>query len=162
MFLAYMVLATFCFAALGYPHMLEALGITFSRDPWPYHVPEIAYILTYILSGVLCLAVGVMFAYHLYTVAGGETSVEGQDHEHYRSVAKGRGEAFVNSYDLGKLQNLIYFFNVGEDGYPLYTLALPLRVPPYTDGRSWARREGYESHHGVRQGEELTDEEDED
>lgn len=31
---------------------------------------------------------------------------------------------------------------------------------PYTDGRSWARRDGYERHRGVRQGEELTDEED--
>lgn len=44
---------------------------------------------------------------------------------------------------------------------PLYTLILPLRINPYTDGRSWARREGYEQHRGVRQGEELTDEDEE-
>jgi palmitoyltransferase len=43
----------------------------------------------------------------------------------------------------------------------LYTLILPLRINPYTDGRSWARREGYEQHRGVRQGEELTDEDEE-
>jgi hypothetical protein len=43
---------------------------------------------------------------------------------------------------------------------PLYTLFLPFRVPPYTDGRSWARRQGYTQHHGVQQGEELTDDED--
>jgi palmitoyltransferase len=43
---------------------------------------------------------------------------------------------------------------------PIYTLFLPLRVPPYTDGRSWARRAGMERHHGVDLGEELTDEED--
>lgn len=43
---------------------------------------------------------------------------------------------------------------------PLYTLLLPLRIMPYTDGRSWARREGFDRHHGLRQGEELTDEED--
>jgi hypothetical protein len=43
---------------------------------------------------------------------------------------------------------------------PLYTLILPFRINPYTDGRSWARREGYDQHHGVRLGEELTDEED--
>jgi palmitoyltransferase len=43
---------------------------------------------------------------------------------------------------------------------PLYTLILPFRINPYTDGRSWARREGYDRHHGVRLGEELTDEED--
>jgi palmitoyltransferase len=42
---------------------------------------------------------------------------------------------------------------------PFYTLLLPLRIAPYTDGRSWARRKGCESHQGVREGEELTDEE---
>ena len=41
---------------------------------------------------------------------------------------------------------------------PWYTLLLPLRILPYTDGRSWARREGLERHQGVRMGEELTDE----
>jgi palmitoyltransferase len=32
-----------------------------------------------------------------------------------------------------------------------------LRINPYTDGRAWARREGYNAHRGVREGEELTD-----
>ena len=32
---------------------------------------------------------------------------------------------------------------------------------PYTDGRAWARRPGFERHGGVKPGEELTDEEDE-
>lgn len=44
---------------------------------------------------------------------------------------------------------------------PLYTLIVPLRINPYTDGRAWARRDGYEHHRGVRQGEELTDEDEE-
>jgi palmitoyltransferase len=43
---------------------------------------------------------------------------------------------------------------------PVYTLFLPLRVPPYTDGHSWARKQGLERHNGVHVGEELTDEED--
>jgi palmitoyltransferase len=44
---------------------------------------------------------------------------------------------------------------------PWYTLLIPLRVPPYTDGRAWARREGYTvGHGGIRAGEELTDEDD--
>jgi len=80
------------------------------------------YILMYILSAVLCLAVGIMLSYHLWTVASGETSVESQDHDVYRDVAKSRGDVspstvvlsvfvpftalilrqtFVNSYDLG-------------------------------------------------------------
>jgi len=44
---------------------------------------------------------------------------------------------------------------------PLYTPILPLRIDPYTDGRAWARREGHDRHRGVRQGEELKDEESE-
>jgi len=131
-------------------------------SPWPYHVPELVYVMIYLLSSVLCLAVGIMLSYHLWSIACGETSVEGQDHEVYRRKAKQRGETFVNCYDLGKIQNLRLFFNVGDGGYPLYTLLLPLRAHPYSDGRSWARKEGYLRHHGVRQGEELTDEEGED
>lgn len=33
-----------------------------------------------------------MLMYHLWTIAAGETSVEGQDHDVYRKVAKSRGE----------------------------------------------------------------------
>ncbi|KAF9457954.1 DHHC palmitoyltransferase-domain-containing protein [Collybia nuda] len=155
MFMAYLVLSTFCLSVLGYQELFNALGVSYT--PWPHTVPEIMYIMIYILSGVLCLAVGIMLAYHLYGIGNGETSVEGQDHEVYRKRAKARGEEFVNSYDLGKWKNLQLFFNIGEHGYPLYTLILPLRIDPYTDGRSWARRAGYERHHGVRSGEELTD-----
>ncbi len=43
----------------------------------------------------------------------------------------------------------------------MYTLLVPLRIEPYTDGRAWARRAGFEQHLGVRPGEELTDEEEE-
>lgn len=117
--------------------------------------------MTYVLSVVLCLAVAIMLSWHLWSVCQGETSVEGLDHEVYRSVAKERGDIFVNSFDLGKRKNLQLFFNIGKDGYPLYTLILPLRMNPYTDGRAWARRDGYERHRGIRQGEELTDEEEE-
>jgi hypothetical protein len=45
---------------------------------------------------------------------------------------------------------------------PLYTLIFPLRVPPYTDGHSWARRDGYDWHRGVHQGEELSEDDEED
>lgn len=159
MFMAYLVLSTFCLSVLGYSQAIQALGITYTH--WSYDVPEVWYILIYLLSVVLCLAVGIMLSYHLWGIASGETSVESQDHEIYRSRAKSRGETFVNSYDLGKLKNLQLFFNIGEQGYPLYTLVLPLRIHPYTDGRSWARRAGYDRHVGVRRGEELTDDEDE-
>ncbi|KAJ8084617.1 hypothetical protein PM082_003391 [Marasmius tenuissimus] len=159
MFMGYLCLAAFCFCVLGYPQFFEALGLF--TDDWPYHVPVLAYILLFILAGVLFFAVGAMFLFHLYSVMKGETSVESQDHGVYRKVALSRAETFVNSYDLGRLRNLQLFFNVGENGYPIYTLFFPFRIMPYTDGRSWARRPGFDRHHGVRQGEELTDEEEE-
>ncbi|KAF8072281.1 DHHC palmitoyltransferase-domain-containing protein [Lyophyllum atratum] len=159
MFMAYLVLSTFCVTVLGYKQVFEALGVTYTK--WTYHVPEIAYIITYLLSLVLFLAVGIMLSYHMYSISWGETSVEGQDHDVYRRKAKARGEVFTDFLHR-KRRNLQLFFNIGEAGYPLYTLFFPFRINPYTDGRSWARREGYERHHGVRRGEELTDEEDDD
>ncbi|KIK54035.1 hypothetical protein GYMLUDRAFT_177969 [Collybiopsis luxurians FD-317 M1] len=161
LFMAYLCISTFCFCMTGYLQFIDALGLNFKPDPWPYHVPILVYILEFILSGVLCLAVGIMLSFHLWTVSHGETSVESQDNEVYGRIAKNRGEAFVNCYDIGRLKNLQLFFNVGPGGYPLYTLLFPFRVLPYTDGRSWARREGLLRHRGIRMGEELTDEEDE-
>jgi hypothetical protein len=38
------------------------------------------------------LAVGIMLLWHLWTVSLGETSVEAQDHEVYRKMARGRGD----------------------------------------------------------------------
>ncbi|KAH8074796.1 DHHC palmitoyltransferase-domain-containing protein [Cristinia sonorae] len=159
LFLLYLVVASYCFVAFGWTYVLTALG--WFDIPWLHRSPPIAFLLIYILSAVLGLAVTVMAAWHLWGIACAETSVEAQDHEHYRKVAKGRGEDFVNSYDLGKRKNLELFFNVGKDGYPLWTLLFPFRVEPYTDGHSWARTQGLERHKGVRIGEELTDEEEE-
>ncbi|KAG6812667.1 hypothetical protein H0H92_001425 [Tricholoma furcatifolium] len=129
---------------------------------WDHHVPQIAFIVTYLLAVVLFLAVGIMLSYHLWSISSGETTVEAQDHEVYSKKARSRGEMFVNSYDLGRKRNLQLFFNIGEAGYPVYTLFVPFRIMPYTDGRSWARKEGYDRHYGVRRGEELTDEEESD
>lgn len=87
-------------------------------------MPEIMFAMIYILSIVLCFAVGVMLSYHLYGISWGETSVEAQDHEEYRKKAKQRNEVirfsvfskaislkssqdFVNSYDIGFVQYLL-------------------------------------------------------
>ncbi|EIW57164.1 zf-DHHC-domain-containing protein [Trametes versicolor FP-101664 SS1] len=159
LFMVYLVVACFFYAALGWRHIMFALG--WFNDPWLYYAPPMMFMMIYILAVVLCLAVSAMAGWHLYMVASGETSVETQDHEQYRKIAGQRGETFINSYDLGWRKNLELFFNVGPSGYPLYTLLVPLRIEPYTDGRAWARRAGFEQHLGVRPGEELTDEEEE-
>jgi len=50
------------------------------------------FAMVYILSVVLCFAVGVMLTYHLYGIVNGETSVEAHDNEVYRRHAKDRNE----------------------------------------------------------------------
>ncbi|KAI0635541.1 DHHC palmitoyltransferase-domain-containing protein [Trametes polyzona] len=159
LFMLYLVVACFCYAVFGWKRVLLALG--WFDTPWPYFAPPMAFLLSFILAVVLFMAVSAMAGWHLYMVASGETSVETQDHEQYRKIAKQRNESFINCYDLGWKKNLELFFNVGPNGYPLYTLLVPLRIEPYTDGRAWARRPGFEQHLGVRPGEELTDEDDE-
>ncbi|KAI6154611.1 zf-DHHC-domain-containing protein, partial [Pisolithus tinctorius] len=158
LFMAYLVLATSIFTILGFPHAFIAFGFTVAV--WTHSLPPFLFITTYILCLVLAFAVAIMLAWHMWGVARGETAVEAQDHEVYTKWAKERGETFINSYDLGTRRNLALFFNVGEGGYPLYTLFLPFRLMPYTDGYAWAHRDGLSRHHGVREGEELTDGED--
>ncbi|KAK2459595.1 hypothetical protein APHAL10511_008405 [Amanita phalloides] len=93
----------------------------------------------------------------------GETSVESHDFPIYHKKAKSRGTTFVNCYDLGKLQNLELFFNVGTRGeYSYLTLIFPYRISPYTDGRAWARRPGLTRHLGVERIDEYTDDDDDD
>lgn len=97
MFMAYLVLATFCFGVLGFPKLLQCLGLGDIYDPWPHIVPEIVFAMIYILSVVLCLAVGIMLLYHIWEISNGETSVESQDHELYRRRAKARREVSIAS-----------------------------------------------------------------
>ena len=69
----------------------------------------------------------------------------------------------ISEKTASKLRDLSLISLLSSDSWfcfsPYYTLLLPLRVEPYTDGRAWARKEGYEWHRGLRKGEELTDEE---
>ncbi|SPO27331.1 uncharacterized protein UTRI_10448 [Ustilago trichophora] len=80
---------------------------------------------------------------------------------HYRELAKKRGQEFVNVYDVGWRRNLELFFNVGSGSpYRWYTILLPVRVPPYSDGWHFAKRRGLSGKHaGIELQEQLTDEE---
>ncbi|KAH7344558.1 zf-DHHC-domain-containing protein [Rhizoctonia solani] len=158
LFMLYFVVATFCFVITGYSKVWPALD--FGIHSWPYRTPEMVYLIIYIICLALGLAVSVMLLWNIYQIGKGVTTVEGYDHGIYSDRAKSRGEAFVNSYDLGFIKNLAYFFNVIPSGYPLWVLLLPLRTAPYTDGFVWARRHGYTKHGGLREGEEMTDDED--
>jgi len=71
------------------------------RQDWPYLLPPTAFVLIYILAGVLCIAVALMLTFHIWGIAKGETSVESHDFPMYSKRAKSRGNVFVNCYDLG-------------------------------------------------------------
>lgn len=70
------------------------------------------------MSCVIGFAIFIMFGWHLWSIGQGETSVEVQDNDQYRKIARSRGQVcastigergvftfaikeFVNSYDLG-------------------------------------------------------------
>jgi palmitoyltransferase len=50
------------------------------------------FTIIYLMCIMMCLAVGTLFAWQLWSVAIGETAVENYDHEYYRKVASSRGE----------------------------------------------------------------------
>ncbi|KAF8609514.1 zf-DHHC-domain-containing protein [Ceratobasidium sp. AG-I] len=158
LFMVYFIVATFCFVVAGYPLVWLALDLGYTK--WPYWTPEIAYVIIYILCLALGLAVSVMLLWNIYQIGQGVTTVEGYDYGIYSDRAKQRGETFVNSFNLGFFQNLAHFFNVIPSGYPMWVLLLPLRTAPYTNGFVWARRNGYTRHAGIRDGDEMTDDED--
>jgi palmitoyltransferase len=62
------------------------------QTAWDFYTPEAVFLGIYILAGVIGLAVFAMGSYHLWGVASSETAVEGQDHDQYRKIARGRGE----------------------------------------------------------------------
>jgi hypothetical protein len=74
-------------------HHLPLAGSTkLIPNKWPHAVPGVMFMLSYVLSLVLCLAVGIMLSWHIFTIMRGETSVEGHDHRYYRISAERRGE----------------------------------------------------------------------
>ncbi|PWY97720.1 hypothetical protein BCV70DRAFT_44563 [Testicularia cyperi] len=139
-------------------------SVSFTAD-WPYpYTPRVLVLLLFVLAVVMGFALAVMAGWQLVLVSRGETSVESNDNGHYRELAKQRGQDFVNVYDVGPRRNLELFFNVGAgSSYPYYTIFLPMRVPPYSDGWHWAKRRGLNGKHaGIQPEEQLTDEEFED
>jgi len=155
--MAYVVASSFFFFTLGWPSLW--MSFEFFDGNWNHWTPSWAFLLCYILAVVICLALFVMCGWHVWSIAQGETTVESHDFEGYRKMARSRGDTFINSFDLGPRKNLQLFFNVGPTGYPLYTLLLPLRTAPYTDGWGWTKREGLDRHKGISENEEYTDEE---
>lgn len=67
-------------------------ALTLAKDDWSHYTPALLFAVTYMLSAVMGIAVGIMLGWQLWSVAIGETAVEMHDHEVYRKMAKSRGE----------------------------------------------------------------------
>ncbi|THU96389.1 hypothetical protein K435DRAFT_892754 [Dendrothele bispora CBS 962.96] len=93
MSMMYFSLSTALYVSLGYRHFLYDLV-------FHGYVSLIAFLLTFILSYVSCVTVGITLIISFWSVMKGKALVEAQDHEIYKKVALSR--AFINSYDLGK------------------------------------------------------------
>lgn len=64
---------------------------------WPHRTPQVIFLLIYIISLALGLAVGAMLSWHLYLISKGQTTVENHDFATYRKLAKNRGEVGTTS-----------------------------------------------------------------
>ncbi|KAF9510519.1 hypothetical protein BS47DRAFT_64846 [Hydnum rufescens UP504] len=155
--MAYLVICCGFYIVLGWDMFWVASRFT---NEWKSLTPPVVYIIEYVLAFALGLSVGVMLAWQLHLISGGETSVESHDNARYVKVASQRGTEFVNSFDLGwKKTWCCFLISVGQDSeYSSWTLFLPVRCSPYTDGWSWARRPGMSRHSGINDEDELTDE----
>ncbi|WFD32076.1 protein S-acyltransferase [Malassezia sp. CBS 17886] len=159
LFMLWFAVGTAFYCVAGWP---LARSIMWAEYEWPSQtVPRILFLVIYALCAVMGFAVLILACWHLAMVMRGETSVENQDNSHYRSVAKERNESFTNVYNLGLVRNLQLFFNVGPGTANSYwTLFLPVRIAPYSDGWHWAKRAGMAGRHGgIHVEEELTDDE---
>lgn len=156
LFMLWFSLGTCVFGVTAWEIVNEALW----HYKWPYrYAPRVLFIAMYAKAVVMGGAVFILALWHLYLVSKGETSVESQDNAHYRKMAKERNDRFVNVYDMGRLRNLQIFFNVGRGlKYGYYTLLLPCRIEPYSDGWRYAKSPGLLGRHmGIKQEEEFTD-----
>ena len=158
LFMVWLSIGCFVVMISGWRVVVSSL----SFQPWPYHyTPRLFPLLTYALCAIMGFALAVMAAWQILIVGWGETSVENSDNGHYREVCRRKGTDFNNVYDIGFHQNLLLFFNLGTfSRYSIWTLLVPRRIEPYSDGWHFSKKlGGLGRHSGVDPDEELTDDE---
>ncbi|CAG8468724.1 16481_t:CDS:2 [Funneliformis caledonium] len=105
---------------------------------WDYWMPRPYMALSFLLAVAIGIALGGMCSWHYYLVLTSQTTVEFYNNQYARRSAKQKGEVYANPYDLGYLNNLRQFFNVGHN-YSIYTILLPIPVLPPGNGKVWEK-----------------------
>jgi len=157
LFMVYLCIACCCVVWWGFFPMLSSLDIL---AEWDYYTPRVCTAILWVITSCIGFALFVMASWQFWIIARGETSVESSDNDYYRKLAQSKGKVYRHPFDLGLRQNLEYFFNIGPDRFPAYTILLPWPFPPASDGWAYAKREGWEDA-AIHVDDELTDEEDE-
>lgn len=159
LFMIWLTIGCFVVMISGWKIVAESVSIF---QPWHHkYTPRMFPLLTYVLCAMMGFCLGVMAIWQLLIIGWGETSVESSDNTHYREVCRRKGVEFSNVYDIGFLQNICLFFNVGPGSNRSYwTLFAPWRIEPYSDGWHFSKRLGVQGRHvGLEPEEELTDDE---
>ena len=105
------MVCTFLFSIFGWEHVWYAsLGDFYVRCfyshfiasaeiiqyVWPSRIPAPLFLMTYILSAVMCFCIAVMAGHHMYQVAKAETSVEGEEFVYLRKECQKRGRVCLS------------------------------------------------------------------
>ncbi|CAG8485045.1 3381_t:CDS:2 [Paraglomus occultum] len=135
LFMTYLTIACAYFTILGWQPFL--LSLEFDSE-WEWWMPRPYVALTFLLAVSIGVALGGMCLWHYYLVVSAQTTVEFYNNRYAKSEAKRRGEAFVNPYSFGIVNNFKQFFNVGSN-YPIYTIFLPIPIPPSGNGKVWQK-----------------------
>ncbi|KAJ3104757.1 hypothetical protein HDU96_008833 [Phlyctochytrium bullatum] len=106
------------------------------KYPWPSSAFMAGYLFTFLMSASITFAVGALAAWNLYLIMTAQTTIEYQNNKISTMFAQGRGETFINEYDLGTKRNFYLFFNISQK-YPWYYALFPTVVPPSGDGVRW-------------------------
>ncbi|CAG8521096.1 7725_t:CDS:2 [Paraglomus brasilianum] len=137
LFMTYLTIACAYFATLGWQPFLQSLEFDYE---WEWWMPRPYVALTFLLAVSIGVALGGMCLWHYYLVVSAQTTVEFYNNRYAKSEARRRGEVFVNPYSLGAVNNLKQFFNVGRNyKYPIYTIFLPIPIPPSGNGKVWEK-----------------------
>ncbi|CAG8468969.1 1606_t:CDS:2 [Funneliformis mosseae] len=118
--------------------LLKRLNYLDIEAEWDYWMPRPYMALSFLLAVAIGIALGGMCSWHYYLVLTSQTTVEFYNNQYARRSAKQKGEVYANPYDLGYLNNLRQFFNVGHN-YSIYTILLPIPVLPPGNGKVWEK-----------------------
>jgi palmitoyltransferase len=92
--------------------MTEIVGQRFDY-PWAFNLEPMLFIMIFVISICIGLAVLGMAIWHTYLIATGQTTIEYYMNGEKKEHSKYTGQVFVNEFDLGTLRNFKEFFNVG-------------------------------------------------